>query len=51
MPIVALLTIKLVNSAPEPVNVLTVIHVADMVVPLTVPLNTPPVNARIYHQF
>jgi hypothetical protein len=45
MPVVALLTLKLVNSAPEPVDVLAV-NVADIVVQLKVPLNEQPVNGK-----
>jgi hypothetical protein len=46
MPDVALLTFKLVNDAPEPVNVLAVIYVADIVVPLKDPVNDPPDNGK-----
>jgi hypothetical protein len=46
VPVVALLTFKLVNEAPEPVNVLAVIYVADIVVPLKVPLNAPPLKGK-----
>ncbi len=46
MLVVALLTFKLVNEDPEPVNVLDVIYVADIVVPLKVPLHAPPLNGK-----
>jgi hypothetical protein len=46
VPVVALLTFKLVTEAPDPVNVLAVIYIADIVMPLKVPLDAPPVQGK-----
>ena len=46
VPAVALLTFKLDIEAPEPVKVLADIYVADIVVPVKIPVNVPPVNGK-----
>ncbi len=46
VPVVVLLTFKLVNAAPEPEKVLAETDVIEQLIPVKLPVNWPPVKGK-----